>query len=116
MGSWHLPPLRVLVAIGVTVLAMAVLGLRSCTDGGGGGSNEARPSSTSAGPGEVEDTILIPPTTSSIVVPPDWYPKQSGRYSDRDPVVTITTLAPTTSTSTTSTTVLSGDSNLLDGD
>jgi hypothetical protein len=40
-------------------------------------------------------------TTSSIEVQPDWVPKQSSRYSDRTPVVTVTTLDPTTTTTTT---------------
>jgi hypothetical protein len=43
----------------------------------------------------------ISTTTTPISILPDWYPKQTSRYSDREPVVTVTTLPPTTSTTTT---------------
>ena len=57
-----------------------------------------------AGPGDSTTTTSTPTsvlvtgddastTTSSIVILPDWYPKQTSRYSDREPVVTVTTLA-----------------------
>lgn len=114
IDSWHLPPARVLVGIGATVLAVGVLGVRSCTGDPGAGSGAVPSTSTSAGVAEVEDTSPTPTTTSSIVVLPDWYPKQSSRYSDRAPAVTVTTLQPTTSTSTT--TVVPGGSGRLDGD
>ena len=99
MDSWHLPPPRVMVALGVTAAAVLVLGLRSC----GGGEDTADDNvTTTAPPTTVEASVATADvTTSSIAVRPDWYPKQSSRYSDREPVVTVTTLAPTTSTTST---------------
>ncbi len=106
MDTWHLPPPRVLVALGVTVLAVVVLGLRACTGGDDAADDAA---TTTAPPTSVEATVdTAEVTTTSIVLRPDWYPKQSSRYSDREPVVTVTTLAPTTSTSTTTTRPRSG--------
>jgi hypothetical protein len=100
MDGWHLPPPRVLVGIAVTVLAVAVLGVRACSSGGDGAGDAA--GSTTAPPTTAQATEDAPEiTTSSIAILPDWYPKQSSRYSDREPVVTVTTLPPTTSTTTT---------------
>lgn len=91
-----LPPLRILVAIGVTIVAVGVLGVSAVL----GGEDSVQP------PPELSTsttTTGAPPTTAgevvdtSVLVAPDWYPKRSSRYSDRQPIVTITTL-PTTTT------------------
>lgn len=108
MGTGNLPPTRVLVGLGVTLLALLVLGVRACV-GDGADDRGAAPTTSTSSTASVPDTADpadAATTTVSIVVLPDWYPKQSSRYSDREPVVTVTTLAPTTST--TSTTSLSG--------
>lgn len=96
LGGVQLPPPRVLVGIGVTVVALAVLGLRACT---GGDDDTSATTTTTTSTTVVEDAPVT--TTSSIVVLPDWYPKQVSRYSDREPVVTVSTLPPTSSTTTT---------------
>lgn len=90
-----------LVGIAVTVLAVSVLGVRACADRSDGGSA----ATTSVVAPTVDDdagaTTSEPAgatTTVSISVLPDWYPKQSSRYSDRQPAVTVTTLPPTTTT------------------
>lgn len=94
----QLPPARVLVALGVTVLAVVVLGAQALLRGGGdddgGATPEDQAGATSSSTTASERVVST--TTSSIAVLPDWYPKQSSRYSDRGPVVTLTTLAPTT--------------------
>jgi hypothetical protein len=108
VDTWHLPPPRVLIAIGVTAVAVLVLGLRTCAGGDGGVDGTSTTTSTASTlPAEPDDGIST--TTSSIVVLPDWYPKQSSRYSDREPVVTVTTLPPTSSTTTTEPEFDSGD-------
>ncbi len=113
MSGVALPPTRVLVGVGVTLLAVVVLGIQALRGG------EDRPV---AGSPESTTTIVAPTTTpeqattsSSIVILPDWYPKQSSRYSDRQPVVTVTTLAPTT-TSDDDTDSDDTDSDDTDGD
>jgi hypothetical protein len=107
MGTGNLPPTRVLVGLGVTLLALLVLGVRACVGDGADDRGAAPTTSTSStSVPDTGDPADAATTTVSIVVLPDWYPKQSSRYSDREPVVTVTTLAPTTST--TSTTSLSG--------
>ena len=108
MDTWHLPPPRVLIAIGLTAAAVLVLGLRTCSAGDGNVDGTSTTTSTaSTVPADTDDGIST--TTSSIVVLPDWYPKQSSRYSDREPVVTVTTLPPTSSTTTTEPELDSGD-------
>lgn len=98
IDTWHLPPPRIMIGIAVTLFAVLALGLRSCA-GSDGRSGSSATSTTGA---SVETTgasaaVEEAPSTS-IVLAPDWYPKQSSRYSDRRPVVTVTTLPPTTTT------------------
>jgi hypothetical protein len=98
--SRALPPARVMVGLGVTVLALLVLGVRACSDGdpevapSDPGPSTSQPTSSVAS----SDAADAATTTVSIQVLPDWYPKQSSRYSDRQPAVTVTTLPPTTTT------------------
>ena len=92
-----LPPARILVALGVTVVALGVLlvgALRDGADEGTGSRRDRGPatSTTSIAPAPSVDEVA----GTSVVVAPDWYPKGTSRYSDRTPAVTITTLAPTT--------------------
>ncbi len=99
IDTWHLPPPRIIIGVAVTLLAVLALGLRSwvSSDGGSGSAGTSTtadaPVETTTAPGGVDE---VPST--SIVLAPDWYPKQSSRYSDRRPVVTVTTLPPTTTT------------------
>ncbi len=102
----QLPPARVLLALAVTALAVVVLGVRACApsdDGADAGtpavSEEpgATSSSTSVAP-STQPTQPAQVTSSSVESLPDWYPKQASRYSDRDPVVTVSTLPPTSTT------------------
>ena len=101
MDTWHLPPPRLLVAIGVTLVAVVLLGLRACAGDDGGESGDASTTTTGATTSVVVTGDTADTTTSSIVILPDWYPKQTSRYSDREPVVTVTTLPPTSATTTT---------------
>lgn len=85
------PPLRILVALALTVVAVAALGVGALVG------NDAPSSTTTT---STTTAAVLAPTTevteTSVQVAPDWYPKGSSRYSDRRPAVTITTLAPTT--------------------
>lgn len=107
MDSWHLPAPRVLVGIGATLLAVVVLGVRACATEGEPADDPAQAETTTtvAVAAPVDPALT---TTSSIVILPDWYPKQNSRYSEREPVVTVTTLQPTSSTSSTTTTTPAG--------
>lgn len=107
MDSWNLPAPRVLVGIAATVLAVVLLGARACATEQDpvGDSAQDTTTSTVAVAAPIEPDLT---TTSSIVILPDWYPKQNSRYSDRQPVVTVTTLQPTSSTSSTTTTTPAG--------
>lgn len=104
MGTGNLPPTRVLVGLGVTLLALLVLGVRACVGDGADGRGAAPTTTTTSSTSvpAAADSADAATTTVSIAILPDWYPKQSSRYSDREPVVTVTTLAPTSTTSTTS--------------
>jgi len=88
---------RVVVALCVTALCTAVLAVVSLR---GGVDQSAAPPTTA--PSDAQTTVTTAATqsttTSSIEVLADWYPKRTSRYSDRRPPVTVTTLAPTTST------------------
>jgi hypothetical protein len=93
----------VLVGLALTLLALVVLGVRACA-GGGGTEPAADPTTSTSTSTQVAEGLPDAATTTvSIAILPDWYPKQSSRYSDRAPVVTVTTLQPTTSTTTTTT-------------
>ena len=91
-----MPPLRILLAIAITVLALGALVVAAVV-GDDGGEDASRPDDDE----EQTTTTIAPATTSadvggtSVVVAPDWYPKGTSRYSDRTPAVTITTLPPT---------------------
>lgn len=91
-----------LFGIAVTVLAVSVLGVRACADRGEAGSGAPTSVATPTTEVVAGATVTSEPagatTTVSISVLPDWYPKQSSRYSDREPAVTVTTLPPTTTT------------------
>jgi hypothetical protein len=88
------PPTRVLIGIGVTLVALVVLGVQAVRGDGDGDEPAAPGSTTTSSPATTVPQLAT--TSSSISILPDWYPKQSSRYSDRQPVVTVTTLAPTT--------------------
>lgn len=95
-----LPPPRILIAIAVTVVAVGALVLSAVLGGGDEVTRETpddRPedTSTSAAP-----TTVAEVAGTSVVVAPDWYQKGSSRYSDREPAMTITTLATTTTEDT----------------
>lgn len=94
MNAVALPPTRVLIGVGVTLIAVVVLGVQALRGGDDQPeAGSADPTTTSVAPTTTPDQAT---TSSSIEILPDWYPKQSSRYSDRQPVVTVTTLAPTT--------------------
>lgn len=110
MGAGNLPPTRVLVGLGVTLLALLVLGVRACVGDGADGRGAAPTTTTSStSVPAAADPADAATTTVSIAILPDWYPKQSSRYSDREPVVTVTTLAPTSSTTSTTSPTSTGD-------
>lgn len=100
IDTWHLPKPRILVGIGLTVAAVVVLGVTSFAgsdDGDEGGTTTVDPIESSVSPETTPPTspaIDESTTSTSIVLAPDWYPKQSSRFSDRRPVVTVTTLPP----------------------
>lgn len=92
----RLPP-RVLVALVLTVAALAVLGGRALlsgegNDGDAGGAASTTTSSTSTSQPPVELT------TTSVEVRSEWFPKQTSRYSERESVVSLTTVPTTSST------------------
>ncbi len=94
MNAVALPPTRVLIGVGVTLIAVVVLGVQALRGGDDQPeAGSADPTTTSVAPTTTPEQAT---TSSSIEILPDWYPKQSSRYSDRQPVVTVTTLAPTT--------------------
>lgn len=95
IDTWHLPPPRIMAGVGVTLIAALILGVRSCA---GGSSGESTTTSASTVVSTTVAVLVEETTSTSISLAPDWYPKQSSRYSDRRPVVTVTTLAPTTTT------------------
>jgi hypothetical protein len=93
-----LPPPRILVALAITVVAVAVLAVNALVGSAGDEVTEQEPVATSTTTVPVETTAAEVVETS-VVVAPDWYPKGTSRYSDRQPAVTITTLATTTTRS-----------------
>lgn len=88
------PPLRILLALGLTVVAVVVLLGTAIFDGNDDVGTSTTTSSSTTMSIAAAPTSAAPDTT--VRVAPDWYPKSSSRYSDRRPAVTITTLAPTT--------------------
>ncbi len=92
----RLPP-RVIVALVVTLLALAVLGGRALLSGGDGdGDARGASSTTSSSPPTSSPSVEL--TTTSVEVLAEWFPKQTSRYSEREPVVSLTTVPTTSST------------------
>lgn len=94
---------RYLVAIAITAVALLVLGgvtLLGGDDADVPGDGGGDPTSTTTAPSTTAPTADPEPpedtTTTTIAIRPDWFPKQTSRYSDRQPVVTVSTLPPTT--------------------
>jgi hypothetical protein len=92
--SWpgSLPPLRILVALVVTVVALGVLAADALFMSDDPAEAPAGPATTST---TTTSSTVAGAVETSVVVAPDWYPKGSSRYSDRQPAVTVTTIPPT---------------------
>ena len=89
--------MRYLTAGVITVVALLVLGLGALF--GGDDAAETQPgadATTSTTEATTTSQVTASTTTTSIAIRPDWYPKQTSRYSDRQPIVTVSTLPPTT--------------------
>ncbi len=84
------------MAIALTVLALAVLGGRALLSGGDGDEDAGGASSTTSS----SPPTSPPPelTTTSVEILPEWFPKQTSRYSERESVVSLTTVPTTSST------------------
>lgn len=91
----RVPP-RILIALVLTVLAVAVLGVRTVIDRDTGGGAAEGSTTTTADPTPTDAPVEA--STTSVEVLPDWFPKQTSRYSEREPVVSLTTVPTTTST------------------
>jgi hypothetical protein len=89
-------PPRLLVAIGLTVVGLAVLAVASLTGGGG---EEPATASTSTSSEVTVTAGTVPPTTIELL--PDWYRKGNSRFSERGPAPTVSSLPSTTTTTTT---------------
>lgn len=90
-------PTRVMIALGITVIAVLVLAGMAVFGGTGGSGVDrnanAKPEVTSTSTTVTATTTAVSITTTSLQIPVDWYPKGSSRYSDRKPPVTVTTIA-----------------------
>ncbi|MGB6056813.1 MAG: hypothetical protein WBF71_01010 [Microthrixaceae bacterium] len=93
-------PARVLIALGITVIALLVLAGMAIFGGSDGPdrSGSAAKTGQQADPGLVSTSTTAPTstvsvTTTTLEIPMDWYPKGSSRYSNRKPSVTVTTIA-----------------------
>ncbi|MGB3410499.1 MAG: hypothetical protein WBA45_04830 [Microthrixaceae bacterium] len=100
-----------LFALGITVIALLVLAGMAIFGGseGSDGSGSAAKSGPEAGQvgtstSTTASTSTVSVTTTSLEISVDWYPKGSSRYSNRKPPVTVTTIAPPTSSEATETT------------
>jgi hypothetical protein len=88
-SSGSLPPVRILVALAVTVVALGVLAVNALIASDDPAEAPAMPAPTST---TTTSSTVAEPVETSVVVAPDWYPKGSSRYSNRQPVVTVTTI------------------------
>ncbi|HTO01232.1 MAG TPA: hypothetical protein VL068_11205, partial [Microthrixaceae bacterium] len=71
------------------------LGAMSIFGGNDGPNSAGKPSADAKeSPTSTSTTIapVVSTSTTSLDIPLDWYPKQSSRYSNRQPPVSVTTL------------------------